>query len=178
MILRAALVAGIAAALASCSSSAPKGLGCPAAAVLAPTSTLTTFRQGSGLRGDPAGELYTISVTGVVTDCDLDVENGTADARLNIDFRVTRVANGEPASYRVPYFIAVTQGDRVLDKRIAWLDFAFAAGETSAQFREHVASTVVTLENGKKPYDYELLVGLQLTHDQREYNKKMGHYAP
>jgi hypothetical protein len=172
--LRPALLVGILAlGLGSCGST-PKGLGCPAAAVLVPTSSLTTFRQGAGLRGDPAGELYTISVTSVETSCDVDAENGTSDSSLDIDFRATRVANGEPASYKVPYFVAVTQGSRVLDKRIAWIDFAFAAGEAASQFRERVDSTVVTLENGKKPYDYELLVGLQLTHDQLEYNKKMG----
>jgi hypothetical protein len=40
-------------------------------------------------------------------------------------------------------------------------------------------STVpVRLDNGKKPYDYGILAGLQMTQAQLDYNKKMGRFAP
>jgi hypothetical protein len=164
--------------LASCSSSdsdnAPKN--CPSSAVLAPTSTLTAFRPG--MKDDPAGVLYTVGISQVGTACQFDANDGTTDSSLELTFKATRSTSADSASYRVPYYVAVAQADRVLSKATIWVNFAFAPGASTAEFNDSVESTKINLENGKKPYDYEILVGLQLTHDQLEYNEKIGRYAP
>jgi hypothetical protein len=163
--------------LASCSSSPSSSAPtCPSAGIIAPASSLTTFKQG--MHDDPAGELYTVGVTNVKTDCTLDADNGTTDSTLVLRFNAKRTPSPDAASYRVPYFVAVVLDGKVLAKRDIWASFGFARGAASTVFDDKVASTVINLENGKKPYDYEIVVGLQLTHDQLEYNKKMSRFAP
>jgi hypothetical protein len=174
--IRPALATALAAALlGSCSTDLTRN-NCPYAAVLAPASTLTAFRPGA--KNDPAGEQYIVGLSGVSTDCSFDSNNGTTDSSLKLSFQAKRPQSPDAASYKVPYFVAITQGERVLSKHDFWVNFSFPAGAATATFRESVASTAITLENGKKPYDYEIVVGMQLTHDQLEYNKKIGRYAP
>ncbi len=162
--------------LAGCSSSSSAPKMCPAAGIIAPASSLTTFKPG--MHDDPAGELYTVGVSNVKTDCTLDADNGTTDSTLALRFRAKRAPSPNAANYRFPYFVAVVLDGKVLAKRDVWAKFGFAAGAASAVFDDEVASTVINLENGKKPYEYEIVVGLQLTHDQLEYNKKMNRFAP
>lgn len=165
------------AALSGCSSDSDdaSSMKCPSAAVLAPSSTLTTFRPE--LLNDPKGELYTIGVTQVQTDCDFDSDNGTTESSLTIQFRAKRAQGTAAASYHVPYYVAISQGQRVLSKVTFRVDFSFPEGATTTEFSDNVASTKINLENGKKPYDYEILVGLQLTHEQLDYNKKIGRFG-
>jgi hypothetical protein len=165
-----------AAVLVGCSSDSKKAPTCPPAAVLAPTSTLTTFREG--MKADPASALYTVGLANVKTDCEFDSDKGTTDSTLELSFIAKRAAKEDAASYKVPYYVAVTQGTRVLSKHVFWVNFGFSAGATTTEFSDRVASTVINLENGKRPYDYELLAGLQLTHDQLQYNQSIGRYAP
>ena len=169
-------VALVALALAGCSSDTPKAPTCPSAAVLVPTSTLTTFKPD--MHDDPTGELYTVGITNVKTDCVLDADNGTTDSTLALSFKAKRVAAPNAASYRVPYFVAVVLDGKVLAKRDIWAKFGFPSGDATTVFDDQVASTVINLENGRKPYEYEIVVGLQLTHDQLEYNKKMSRFTP
>jgi len=114
----------LAAALSGCSSdSDSSSMKCPSAAVLAPTSTLTTFRPE--LKDDPAGELYTVGLLQVRTDCDFDADNGQTDSTLDIRFRARRAKGGATASYRAPYYVAISQGQRVLSKVNFWVNFSF-----------------------------------------------------
>ncbi|MBV9332202.1 MAG: hypothetical protein JOZ55_11675 [Alphaproteobacteria bacterium] len=160
--------------LAACSTDS-KPQSCPSAAILAPAATLTAFRPDKP--NDPLGELYTAGLTNVRTSCVLDVDNGTTDSSLSLTFRAKRAAGGDALSYRIPYFVAVSLDGKVLTKRTFWINFAFDKDSKQTEFTDTVASTVVNLENGKKPYEYELVVGLQLTHDQLEYNKRMSRYT-
>jgi hypothetical protein len=176
-ILRAALAAVASVALlAGCSSSGSKTKMCPTAGILVPTASLTTFKPT--MHDDPAGIVYTVSVDSVKTDCDFDPDNGTTDSSLEITFHATRPPSTDESSFKAPYYVAVSQAGRILTKKDFWVNFTFPAGSATTTFTDTVASTFVTLMNGKKPYDYEILVGMQLTHDQLDYNNKNGHYAP
>ena len=149
---------------------------CPGAGAIVPTSSLTTFKPG--MNNDPKGEVYRVGITGVRTECTLDADNGITDSAVEIHFKATRPAPGDEAGYRAPYYVAVARDAKVLDKKDAWVSFAFPAGETTTEFVETVPSTKITLDNGRKPYEYELIVGLQLTHDQLDYNNTTSHYGP
>jgi hypothetical protein len=179
MIHRIRIVAPLLAAvllLGGCGSDAPKIPQCPSAGILAPVSTLTTFKEGK--RDDPTGELYVVGLVGVHTNCDLDADNGTTDSTLEVNFKAKRgAATSGTQNYRVPYFVAVELDGKILAKRDMWVNFGFAPGATETSFVDNVSSIVVNLENGKHPYDYELISGLQLTHDQLDYNKKMSRYG-
>lgn len=162
--------------LAGCTSDKDKGL-CPSAAVLASTSVLTVFR--SGAPADPSDELYTVWMRNVDTDCDFDKKSKMADSSLRIMFGAKRAPNSEPASYKIPYFVAVTQGgDRIMTKKMFVVQFSFAPGASSASFEDTLPSTVIKLGRENKVGSYMILTGLQLTQAQLDYNKKTGRFAP
>ena len=140
---------------------------------LVPTSEETVFRQPGST--DPANQIYRVEITKVDGDCDLDKKSTTADVSLEVHFRATRAPSGAAAEYKVPYFVAVTEGtDRVLTKKQFDVMFAFAPGQTSTDFSDTIASTLVKAEAEKKTYDYQVLVGLQLTKEQLQYNQSRG----
>ena len=162
--------------LSGCSTDEKKGL-CPSANILANTATVSVFRDK--MDGDPAGVLYTVQVTGVKTDCNFDKDEGTADAQLTVTFRASRTPTGEGGNYAVPFYVAtIRDSSAIISKQVMSAPFSFQPGESSATFTADVPSYVVRFDNGKKPYDYGLLTGIQLTQSQLDYNKKMGRFAP
>jgi hypothetical protein len=176
-ILRLAPLAGLCAVLLTgCQSAAQKAM-CPAANVLANTASLTAFR--SGMENDPSGELYKVEVTGVRLSCSFDKDEGTTDSDIEISMRASRAPSGDTSSHTVPYYVAsVLNGTTILDKHVYATTFSFRPGEATTQFTAEVPSTVVHLANGKKPYEYGMLVGLQLTREQLDYAKAHGPLAP
>jgi len=162
--------------LAGCSSDS-ENLRCPAAAVLAPTSVLTVFRDGAP--SDPSGELFTVWMSNVTTDCTAEKDSRSTDSTVTIKFQAKRAPSAEAANYKVPYFVTVTQGgDQILTKKLFLAHFSFAPGEATTSFEDTIASTVIKITRGNKVGSYEILTGLQLTGEQLEYNRKMSHYAP
>jgi hypothetical protein len=153
-----------------------KGL-CPSAAVLAPTASVTVFRAGAPV--DPSGELYTLWMTNVVPACDFEKEDKTTNSHLDISFHATRAPSTEAANYRVPYYVAVTQGgSRILTKKFFLAEVSFQPGETVSDFHQSVDDIAVKTGRGLKVGSYLILTGLQLTPEQLAYNKKTGRYAP
>jgi hypothetical protein len=162
--------------LSGCVTDTEKGL-CPTAAVLAPTSAMTVFRQNAP--ADPSGVLYTVWMTDVKFSCDYDKDNRTTDSKLRIKFSAKRAPMGEAASYKVPYFVTVTHsGDRIMTKKMYLADVSFPAGETDLSFEQDVDSVVIKPVRGAKIGEYQILVGLQLTRAQLDYNTKNNHFAP
>jgi hypothetical protein len=146
------------------------------AVILADAGDMTVFRQGAPQ--DLAGEAYRITMTGTSSDCDINKKTGETDSSLRIYFRASRAPSADGAHYTVPYFVAVTQADRLIEKRILQVSFDFAPGATAASFSESPDDFDLHVENGHRPYEYELMAGFQLTPAQLEYNKKIGRYAP
>ena len=168
------VVAGL--LLSACSTDLKHGL-CPNASILANTSNASVFKDK--MEGDPSGELYELTMTGVTSNCSFDQDEGTADSSLTLTFRATRTPTGEAAEYTVPYYVAVTRDSTtIVSKQILSASFAFRPGEASTTFTADISTVPVKLDNGKKPYDYGILAGLQLTQAQLDYNKKMGRFAP
>jgi hypothetical protein len=162
--------------LAGCSSTAEKIGNCPAVTSLVETAVATVFRPNTP--ADPSNMLYTVEVTGTHASCDADKQANTSDTSLEIDFAATRAPNGSATHYKVPYFVAVTQADRILAKKIYTVEFDFAPGATTATFSDTVQSAEVTVGRDKKTFDYNIIVGLQLTKAQLDYNRTTNRYTP
>ena len=79
----------------------------------------------------------------------------------------------------MPYYVAsMLDGAQVLDKQILATGFGFAPGQAETSFSAEISSKVIHLANGKKPYQYGLLIGLQLTREQLQYSSTHARYAP
>jgi hypothetical protein len=149
---------------------------CPDAAILANTASLPAFDPARG--ADPSNIIYTVAMTDVATRCDYSKRQFTADANLKISFRASRPPGGEDVHYRVPYYVAITSNGEIQDKQIHWLEFDFSKGVPVATGEAAVDSIVIKVGKTKKPYEYHLIAGFQLTKAQVDYNKTMGRYEP
>ena len=153
-----------------------KGL-CPSAAVLAPTASVTVFRANAP--ADPSGELYTLWMTNVAAECDFEKEEKNTNSHLDVSFHAARAPSTEAANYRVPYYVAVTQGGtRILTKKFFLADVSFQPGETTVDFHQTVDDIALKPGKGLKIGSYLILAGIQLTQAQLDYNKKTSRYAP
>ena len=160
-------------ALAGCSQ---KIVVCPIPAILADTSSITVMRPGTA--PDLANELYTVSLLNAEGDCTFSTKNSLVHASLDLTFRATRVPTKEAATYTVPYFVVIHEKDKIFQKRLYRLRFTFAPGATSVTIKQSPDETSIQLENGKLPWNYQLLAGFQLTPEQIAYNEKKGRYLP
>lgn len=176
-IMRIAMFVGLALLLlGGCTTDSEKGL-CPTAAILAPTSVVTVFRDNAPR--DPSGVLYTLWMTNVKSGCDFDKDRRTTDSHLTVAFTAKRAPGGQAVSYKIPYFIAVTKGgDKIMTKRIFLAQLTFAAGQAETTFEQEVDSTIIKFERGAKVGDYQILAGFQLTQGQLDYNKQTNQYVP
>lgn len=149
---------------------------CPSASVLADTAQLTVFRPGAPI--DPSGESYTVAITGVNSSCHYNKGASEIPTDLSFTVRASRAPSADGADYRVPYYWALTQGDRILSKKNATLTVSFAPGSAVATQTVTLDETVINLEEGHPATDYQLLVGFQLSDADRAYNQKRGRFTP
>lgn len=168
------LVASVLPILAGCASD--KANNCPGVSSIVETSIGTVFLPGKPV--DPSNILYTIEITDVHGTCDVDKPALNSSTDVDITFRATRGPNGGGANYKVPYFVAISQFDRILAKKVYSIDFAFAPGETTTTFTDTVKSADVAAAKDKKTFDYIVLVGLQLTKEQLDFNRASGRLTP
>jgi hypothetical protein len=161
-------------ALAACQ--ADRSADCPTITGVTEASIATVFRAGT--TADPANVLYTVEITHVSGTCEMDKKETTSDANVEVSFRATRAPSGEEARYKVPYFVAVTEGSaRVMAKHTYSIEIDFAPGQTTAEVNDRVGSAHLDIAKSKHPYDYQILVGLQLTKAQLDYNRQGSHYG-
>lgn len=149
---------------------------CPVPAILAETASMTVFKPGTA--PDPANELYTVALVNAQTTCSYNRRQGSTTSDLTLTFHATRPPNAQGASYAVSYFLVVSEKDKLYDKKIYTLNFSFAPGAVSTDITLSPNDVTIKIANGKLPWDYQLMTGLQLTAAQMAYNKKMGRYLP
>jgi len=159
--------------LSGCSS---KILVCPVPAILADTQSVTMFRPGTA--PDLANELYTVSIVNSTNDCTYNTREGVVRASLELTFRATRTPTREAATYSVPYFVAVNEGDKIYTKRLYTLRFTFAPGASTATITQAPDDVEIKIANGKLPWNYQQLAGFQMTAAQIDYNKTRSRYVP
>ena len=149
---------------------------CPSSAVLRDTASLTVFRTGAPT--DPSGEAFTAAISGVTSSCHYNKGARDIPTEMSFTVRAVRAPTADGANYKVPYYLAVTQGERILSKKNFVLNISFAPG--SAAFTRNVPldTTTLTLEEGHPATDYQLLVGFQLSDGDRAYNRTRGRYTP
>ncbi len=171
---RFALVAAVL-LLAGCGTERYKN--CPSASVIVETSIATVFKKPDAAP-DPSNILYTVEVSGVSVPCDVDKQALNSSSTVDITFRATRAPNGGAVHYKVPYFVAISQADRLLAKKVYVADFSFEPGQTTTEFTGTADNVDLTAGRDKKTFDYIILVGLQLTKEQLDYNRASGRLNP
>ena len=152
------------AGLASCSDAPPPPMFCPHVAVLRQAETVTEFLPG---RSDVAAQITTAQITGVAGACVTAHQART----LRVTFRAGFVASNGPANrdatLQLPYFVALTRGDQIIQKQnytIA-LHFNGNASTTVATSKP----VTVEVDNVTDSQDVQALIGFQMTPEQLSY---------
>jgi len=172
----AAVVLGAGLALAGCADDS-RALNCPGVAILADAATRPVLKAGAAAT-DPSAVLYTVRATDIDSSCTLDRRRGQTDSNVSLTFRATRPPSGQPAHYVVPYFLAINQGERVINKRMFNISIDFAPGASSVTVQTAINNTVLNLDNGRLPMEYQFLVGMPLSAEEQAYLKTVGPYTP
>ncbi|MDD2876311.1 MAG: hypothetical protein PHT60_03675 [Acidiphilium sp.] len=143
--------------LAACAGGNTPALHCPQVAVLQQASRVV---RGEGGSNDIAAQTIDARITGVAGKCSLASKN-----MERVTFRIGFTATNGPASHltsqTLPYFIAITQSDRIIGKKIYPVTFDFRNGSEQA-----VASTTpirLSFPRAARSETQQVLVGFQMT---------------
>ncbi len=129
---------------------------CPSVAVLEQGNTLTQYLPG---RNDIAAQITTAQITGVAGDCDLKGDHSP----LRVYFKVGFTASNGPADHgrpvTLPYFVAITQGDKIISKQPYSVTLNFDGNASTAS----TVSKQLELEFPNDPSNqfYQVLVSFQ-----------------
>ncbi|HEX7388514.1 MAG TPA: hypothetical protein VF286_00290 [Acidiphilium sp.] len=142
--------------LAACSGGDAPHLPCPQVSVLQQASHLV---RASGDAGNIAARLIDARVTGVAGTC-----TATSDQEERVKFRIGFAATNGPAStlttQTLPYFVAITEGDRIIAKNVYPVTFTFRDGADQV-----VATTKpirLDFPRAAKSAHQQVLVGFQM----------------
>lgn len=129
--------------------------------------------DGRGL--DPAHRVSSARILAIQGDC----RNGPRDehkrpltrVRLSLKLQLDRGPASQENLITVPYFVAILQDGKIIDKKMFTETLSLPNAVSSAQ--ENTPLRLIDLPMGDNPQisPYSMEIGLQLTHDQVKYNR-------
>lgn len=140
---------------------------CPKVFLASEISTLTRFRPGGGR--DLTDVAFQVDLTGYSGSCKYDKNRLTVT--LNVDFAVARGPAGEKEA-KFEYFVAIPKlFPSEAAKREFDVAFAFPPNVGSGRFQDQVELDIPLADRNTGPSN-EIYVGLQLTPEELDYNRK------
>ncbi len=145
---------------------------CPQLSLPADVADLTRHLPGA------APDLSTLVLDVRVTAVDGDCRRGRRDQSVETDIALRmRVDRGPAATARgaqIPWFIAVLDGDQILSRQSFVLPVAFAPNTTRAEVATQKVAVSFPVRQGRRVQDLRVLVGLQLSPEELEVNRRRG----
>lgn len=137
---------------------------CPAVSVVSNVGSITRF-TGAGRNAEDVA--FNASITGIIVDC-------TQGDEIDMEVSFAIVARRGPAmsedNVTLPYFLILMRDNHLITaKKIYETSIHFDAGTDRAAVRETVIQRFESSDPARR-YDYELLIGFQLTPDEVIYN--------
>jgi hypothetical protein len=172
---RAALIATLLPLLVGCGPARNQfAPACPRPAFLADAADLDIYRQGNAPAGahDITDLVLHGRIVGVNGSCrEGDRKNRLATA-VNVGVELTRGPAMQGRETDVPVFIAVTEGDVILDKRVYQMHVAFPSNVDRITLGTGDVDVVLPISPTKSGAAYTILAGFQLTPDQLLQNRR------
>ena len=136
---------------------------CPAIAVMGDTGTVTRF-NGDGY--EPADIIYTASVSNMTIDCK---ESSSVSSTIQFDIVAGAGDALTDSTQTLDYFVVVLKDTtQIITKKIYTVSLDFNA-EGSAVSPQVLANMIPEIEQARR-YNYEILVGFQLTPEEVMFN--------
>lgn len=141
---------------------------CPNQAILGDAANLTVYRP-SATQG-PARDLTDLVVTGRIVSIHGTCQPGSNSRQLNVavavNVELTRGPAMQGSGVAVPLFVAVTEGDAILDKHGYLMHATFPSNVDRVTLTPGELDLTLPVGSGKSGAAYTLLAGFQLSPDQ------------
>ncbi len=164
--------AALALVAAGCAAQTAEQQPCPSALVVRAAAEATQFLPGPGR--DLTDVIMEAEIRELDGFCEMDLErdgSGEVQVDLTVLFEANRGPANETQGGRFSYFIALVDVDRnILKKPVFDADVTFPGNGNRVRFTEDI-ELEIPLKAGEAAAGYEILVGLQLTDEQAEYNR-------
>jgi hypothetical protein len=172
--MRAALITALVPLLTDCGPARDKfAPPCPRPAFLGDAANIDLYRS-AGARRDLTDLVLHGRVVGLNGSCQQgDGKNELATTAV-MTVELTRGPAMQGREADVPVFLAVTDGDTILDKRIYPLHVVFPPNVDRLVLRSEEQSLVLPVSPGRSGAAYTILIGFQLTPDELEQNRRSG----
>jgi len=137
---------------------------CPALSVVGDIGTLTRF-VGEGRNTEDVA--FTATATNAQINC-------TAEGSINSTVTFDIIAEAGPAlqnnNETISYFVAVMRDNHlIVTKKIYDVNLRFGSNNSRIERSQSIQNVIPSLGQAQH-YDYEILIGLQLTPDEAAYN--------
>lgn len=141
---------------------------CPSTAGVGDAMLLTKFQAGAGR--DLTDVRYQVRMVDVQSSCRYDAQGVTVRARVGFALELGPANPDRRAAF--DFFVAITDPDNeIIAKRIFNAPVSFPANVGYVEHLEELEQRI-PLPKGGAAADYSIIVGLQLTADELDFNRK------
>jgi hypothetical protein len=163
-------------ALAGCGAPGPQfPPACPALSLLKDAADLSRY---VGDARDLRGLALQARITAVPATCTWAAGATQVRATLQVAFDMTRGPAATDRRAAVPYFVAVTEGERVLDEQDYSLNAAFPSNDDHALFSGDTVRMMLPVSASKSAAAYHIYVGFRLSPQELSANRQQGSGNP
>ena len=143
---------------------------CPGAAILRDAADLSRYR---GAGRDLTDLVLDGRITGIDGSCTRDGSD-TVVTTVSVGIAITRGPAASTRTAELAYFVAVLDGERILDKQVFNLRAAFPSNTDRLRLSGDQVELRLPVTRGKTAAAYRIQVGFQLTPLELELNRQRG----
>jgi hypothetical protein len=144
---------------------------CPGVGFLTPTADLASFRPGSDGR-DLTALMVAGRMQGIKGKCETGEKKGTVEATITVAAEITRGPAMPGNTVTVPIYVAVTEGNQILDKRVYTLSATFPPNVDRVEVTTPEIFMVLPVSQAKSAAAYSILSGFQLSPSELATNTR------
>ena len=145
---------------------------CPSTGVLSDAVTVTKLRPGTqAAPPNPANIAFTAEMSQAKLDCNYNRGQNKLSVDMSFAVKATRGPAAMGPDPQLDFFVAVVDADNNIISKSVYHGKPAMAGRATNIYTQSVDSFPVPLGMDKRPYDYEILTGFQLTPDELAYNR-------
>jgi len=172
---RAALAAALTALLAGCGPARNQfAPACPRPSLLGDAADLDIYRPGASAEGphDVTDLVLNARIVGVGGNCREGDTKDKLAATVNVAVQLNRGPAMQGRETDVPVFIAVTEGETILDKRVYQMHVTFPSNVDRLTLGTGDIDMILPIGPKKSGAAYSIIAGFQLTPDQLAQNRR------
>lgn len=151
---------------------------CPEVNILANADRLSLFREGEGR--DLTDILFEVDFEGYVVGCEYDLDDDTQSGQLFVELQVAMAIQRGPADKdrraEIPYFVVLRDASdgALLEKSVFNAAAQFNGNQRQVGVLDDPVELTIPIYSGRSGADFTILLGLQLTEDQLNFNRHQG----